>query len=424
MSKARYFAKTTALLMAVMLILSGCRGSVITDPDYESVVYRLDAGGADGSEPSSEESRADRETSSSSSGGKYVSSAASGTAAAEERTDTDKDGDKTKEIQKNVLIFSAMDSKITASKLMPTLAYVDGNKVMDTLFNCITVMPGQNFVYDTSNGGTLRPLTQNDWSSYINNYVFKSGCNLEAAEQATGVIKNLLELPDYKVGVYLSILYPVKSVTDWGTYNGKKLDFSSGNADRISGVKWMIDEQIRLFKEKNYKNIELLGFYYYKESCSDEDLGFLPAVTDYVRSRGYVTTWIPYFRAPGAMRWKEFGFDIATMQANYFPGSPNLPNNGGIERILQAATLAKQVGLNVEMELSGTDKTAITGLKEYMRGGIKYGFMNQYHAWWLGSGPMTVKTLAESGDVYTRSAYSEMYKFIKGTLQEADILIN
>src|SRR5690606_1295451 len=109
---------------------------------------------------------------------------------------------------------------------------------------------------------------------------------------------------------------PIKGTENWGSVDRVPLDFENED-DRVRAVKWYVDETIRRFKEKNFKYIELDGFYWIPESASSE-LPLMKRVVDYVHETGHKISWIPYNYAPGADKWKEAGFDIAYQQSNYF----------------------------------------------------------------------------------------------------------
>ena len=62
-------------------------------------------------------------------------------------------------------------------------------------------------------------------------------------------------------------------------------------------------------------------------------------------ARGLQVLWIPYFDAGGAAKWKEFGFDAAWQQPNYFfDGS--VPRS----RLDSAVRRADKAGMGLELE--------------------------------------------------------------------------
>lgn len=311
----------------------------------------------------------------------------------------------------------------TTEEFMPCTAYIVDNRVRDVMFEAFLFQPSPNFLYDGSaeNDG-MAELTKKDWLHYIHDFEFAEGVNVDALEEAVGETQKLLG-KSYKAGVYMSLFMPVKSVTNFGEVDGRSLDFSK-KEDRMAAVKWMVDEQIRQFNAKNYQNLEITGFYWFHESIDyrdDETLEVIKYATDYVRSLGYITIWAPFFASPAYDRWKEYGFDLATMQPNYFLyGSPN---GGGEERLTQAAAASKRCGIGVEIELEDVKEPSITVTKKYLRTGVEEGYMKGFNTFYISSGPKAVEQLYQAKKTYIRSLYDDMYKFIKNKSRAKDIVI-
>lgn len=325
---------------------------------------------------------------------------------------------------KNILLTYISDGKVSKEAFRASVGYIKNGKITDTLFESILLLPQPNFLYNygDSDGG-LAPHTKVVWQRYIDQMEF--GSSLDALNEAAGEVKAATGKKDYKVEVYMSLFPPVKSVTNFGEVNGKNLNFSVP-ADRLAAVKWMIDEQIAKFKAKNYQHLKIGGFYWFPESinvASEKDL--IQSVNDYIRSLNYQSMWIPYYKAEGFSDADTLKFDMAFMQANYFPGT-DAPNAGGIERIESAAMLTKRRGMGLCLELSSaTKEVAISGFKEYMKFGCNpdVGFMDRNAAYYMGGGAPLVQDLCESRNAYARSAYDELYQFIKDTLVKANVSI-
>ena len=77
--------------------------------------------------------------------------------------------------------------------------------------------------------------------------------NLGALTKAVEKTGDILGIPDYSVKVFLTILHTQVSYGDhpdkFGGFDGEELDMSK-LGDRIKAIKWCIDTQISLFKEK------------------------------------------------------------------------------------------------------------------------------------------------------------------------------
>jgi len=316
------------------------------------------------------------------------------------------------------------DGSITKTQFLSSVAYMEDGEIKDTLFKSFVFSPTPAFMYDyVSKDQGQRQFKKDDWLSFVYDYTFKPGKNMDALEEAVESVKTTLGLKDYKVQVYLSLLNPVTTVTDFGEVNGKNLDFSK-EADRLEAVKWLAQEQLKAFKSKNYKNIEVAGFFWFKEEIvMQKEAVLVKQVVDYIHSIGYLATWSPYFGAQGFDQNDKFGFDVVTMQANYYPDSANIPNNGPVSRLRQLAAYTEALGIGAEMEIGSSRPASVKGFKEYIAAGLEYGFSDKYHVWYLNGGPAQIYSLYHSRDAYVRSGYSDMYKYIKGTLKLSDVML-
>lgn len=430
-NKFKNLLKITSVVVAITLLSTGCTSTVPTGSDFEDVVYqmKLNTGSSE---------TVDTQSSVNENSSNENSSALNSTETEDENSKIEENQDEQTEEEKlqdptfvqnwpellnpngfninsvqNAIKFSCVGGKITPSTFLPSVAYLENGVARDVMFNGFAFTNSVNMV-----GGSL---TQKDWLNYIYSFEFREGFNVDALENAVGQVKTALEMPDYKAGVFLCLTAPEKSVTNWGEIDGKTLNFSESNEDRITALKWYVDEQIKAFNDRKYQNIELCGFYFYNESLGSDALNYLPEITDYVRSLKYITVWSPYYAAAGYDKWKDFGFDRAAMQANYFAGAESLPNAGGKERVTNAAAITASRGMGIEMEISGQNPNNVVGIKEYYRVGITTGFMYRWHTWWVMGDLKGIKNLYESKDPYVQSAYKEMYLFLNNRLQLADI---
>ena len=328
--------------------------------------------------------------------------------------------------EKHAMKTYIADGSISKTQFLSSVAYMEDGEIKDTFLKAFIFTPTPSFMYDyVSPYGGKRLNDKEDWLSYINDHNFKPGKNMDALEEAAGAVKEALGLKDYKVQVYFSLLYPVQGVTSFGVVNGKNLDFSK-EADRLEAVKWLADEQLRVFKSKNYKNIEVVGFNWFTEEIEmDKDAALVKGVTDYIRSLGYTSMWSPYFQAQGYNKNSQLGFDIVTMQANYYPDS-DIPGNGPKSRLTQLTAHMENYSLSgPEMEIGSSRPASVKGFKEYLAAGVEYGWMDGPHTtWYMNGGPQQVYQLYHSRDAYVQSGYSDMYKYVKGKLKLNEIVLN
>ena len=300
--------------------------------------------------------------------------------------------------------------KLTVEQLLPYVAYYDKQGEMkDTFFDAFLFLPFAAFPMRKPE------TTQALWHDYVNN-TFAKGYNTDALDFATGEAKSKLNKPEFKTKVFLSILYPFKTQKNFGDLygNGDNLDFSVYD-DRIKAIKWLINTQLGLFKERNYQNTELCGFYWFEEQILATDEGekeMIKWTTDYVRSLGFKTIWIPYFRASGYNSWRDYGIDFACMQPNYSFTKET-------EEVLYSnAKITKQYGMCVEMEIGGTSDEKIDKYNAYMRVGVEKGYMNSVHMYYQDGGPGVFYQAFISKNKKLNDVYHNTYKFAKHTLKQ------
>lgn len=309
-----------------------------------------------------------------------------------------------------LLAYFCLEGKEPINKdiFLPHVAYMENGEIKDTLFDSFLFLPYVAFLYDKYD---KRPLKKKDWQYYIDQQ-YLNGFNMDALEEAAAEVGEKLGIKDFKVSVFLSILYPVVSVNEFGEVNGKNLDFSLLE-DRKAGLKWLIDEQVKGFKAKNYKHITLNGFYWFTEEINYNDLQLMELLrytTDYVRDMGLITTWIPYFHATGFDDWRHLGFDMACYQPNY-AFHKEIPD----VRLFDAAATAKLLGMCIELESGGLEPWNIEKMKKYYAAGAVTGYMKDAaHMYYQGGVPGDFYYSYESDDEYVHSMYEDTYKFIKG----------
>ena len=169
----------------------------------------------------------------------------------------------------------------------------------------------------------------------------------DAAEQVLVRLAGQGYEPPYKRQVVFGLPNPAYGMKNWGVLHGKTLDFTDP-ADRIAAIVWYVDRIVSIWKKKNYRYLDLAGFYWTKEllnDCPDADDRVLTRVKAHLDSLGYSFSWIPYYGADGAADWRAHGFDVAYQQPNHF-FSTETPDWFLPESIRYAVTH----GLKMEME--------------------------------------------------------------------------
>lgn len=319
-----------------------------------------------------------------------------------------------------LLAYFCHESKEPISKdiFLPHVAYIENGEIKDTLFDGYLFLPYVAFLYE---GYKKRPLTKEKWQYYIDTQ-FIDGFNMDALDEAAKEVGEKLGMPDYKVSVYFSILYPVKEVREFGVIDGRNLDFSLLE-DRKAALKWLIDEQYARFNAKKYKHLDLKGYYWFTEEINYADnqlLELLRFTTDYVRTLGLITTWIPYFHASGYNDWKNLGFDVVCYQPNY-AFNQAVPDS----RLFDAAETAKLLGMCIELEVGGIQDWNIERIKKYYAAGAITGYMTDAaHMYYQDGVPGIYYRAYTSDDPKLHSVYNDTYRFIKGTFKADEIEFN
>ena len=135
---------------------------------------------------------------------------------------------------------------------------------------------------------------------------------------------------------------------NWGELDGKKLHPSNedaeGRADRVTIAKWFVDETLKRFSEKDYENLQLIGFYWQEENGRIwEENG--KSIADYIHSYNLDFYWVPWYEAYNNTKWKDYGFDKAWLQPNY-----HFDANATRQRLYDAYDKATANGMLLEME--------------------------------------------------------------------------
>lgn len=295
----------------------------------------------------------------------------------------------------------------TKDDYMHSVAYYKDGEITDMMFDSFVVTWIWHYV----------PSPTKDAIEDYFRKMFRKNLNMGALNAAVGDAKKALNRPNYKANVWIGYWESNKSIgTNFGEVNGKRLDLTT-QTDRDAATKWQIDEAIRLFNEQGYENLQIAGFHCISESydtTNDSTLATLQYFTKYVRSLGLKTNMGPYYNAPGWDKNELLGFDWNTLSPNYFKGTS--PNAGGIERLESVGQKVKDLNIGMAMELEAYDKVSVGVLKEYMKGGIDYNYMNVYHTWYMVNGSQGVEYIYNNEDPEIRSAYDEMYRYINRSL--------
>ncbi len=287
----------------------------------------------------------------------------------------------------------------TVEKLIPYLAYVDtdGN-ITDTMFDSFLFLNSGGY---PSGNKPSEGYTESD-IKWIVDDLFTENKNLLALEQAAGQVKDALDLEaDYKYGLTVALYMPY----------GESMDVQ----DKLAEVEKQIERFEEKYREYNFKNIELVGYYWFNEGVypEEDEPALVTEVSKLVHAKGVDFFWIPWFCASGVDAWQDHGFDIACMQPGYVFNEEVLDS-----RLEYAANTAKYYGMGIEIEIASAtfqNEKLYRRYLEYLAGGAKYGYMeNCVHMYYQEI--LCYYNAAKSGDEKVRLIYDYTYQFIKGTL--------
>lgn len=323
------------------------------------------------------------------------------------------------------LLYQNTDRYYTVDDLIPYLAYVDENgEQKDTMFDSFLFL----FIGDFPVGGGMAHQngTQAGWEWALED-AFKEGQNLQALEEAAGLVKENFGLPsDYKYKVSLSLYYPSLGVTNFGDVDGDGVNENFDKIeDRLKAMEWYIQKIKDTFEAENFENVELVGYYWFHEgieTADTESMELLNGISDLVHETGRDFFWIPYFTANGYNAWAEYGFDVAVMQPNYVFNLETPYSN-----VTNCANLTKLYGMGLEMEICSDALSNLNFFKKYMQyvaGGVEYGYMTDCIIMYY-QGVTDFRDACNSKTVMGRMVYDATYHFIKEDLQyKPDSLAN
>ena len=316
-------------------------------------------------------------------------------------------------------VFLAYHSKTddwSCESFMNVIGYTDREgKTVDTLFDGVLFLLSGGFPSngDGHTGGSNR-YNKSD-AEWLVKGLFADDKNIGSLETAAGKLKSELGLDDgYKIKYFLSLYTP--NSDDFGDVDGDGISENSSNntgMKKIAG--YLIDEFYKEMSAHKYDNIEFGGFYWYNEGITESLKPVVSYVTDKVHEKGGQVFWIPYYQAAGYLDWKDVGIDVACLQPNY-AFSADVPKS----RLTDAALLAKQYGMCVELEmdyLAGGLNTASTQRYfDYLVSGAELGYMTDaIHFYYIGLKKFDGEAYAS--DTGRRLMYDYTYQFIKGTLK-------
>ncbi len=265
----------------------------------------------------------------------------------------------------------------TADSLKPYV-YRERNGRFDWLFD------GFLFIdFLAPSGARLCPITNNrnanqrDWQELIDHY-FAEGTNIAALEQLLEQLEAQGHRPTRKRRVVITLPTPIAgslpkiiaASSFWGHVGERRIDFHNPS-DRVTAMQWYVDEVLRRWRAKQFKHLELAGFYWVFERAWSEHRS--ADISSYLHANDCALYWIPSW-PQGRTNWPVYGFDFVYQQPNYFFHRKPTP----LSRLEEACRFAEACGMTMEMEFNDSlfDKPEfLTYFDQYLEA------YHQHHVW-------------------------------------------
>lgn len=300
------------------------------------------------------------------------------------------------------LIYAGADTRPdwTLDEVMPYVIHTFSDGTKDWFFDAFLILEfhsgSTGIAYQ--NGLNGKPANKEEWDTMMRRQLIP----LASIDSAITLGKKTLGEPRLRHKVVMTIPAAIKKQTrPFGEIDGREMDFSK-DEDRIAAEKWAVKHLKKIFEEANFQNIDLEGIYWVEEGLYTNG-PIMPQVNDWIYRNCLRSYWIPYYpnNEQFALNWKNYGFDMAYLQPNYF-----FRRDVPYSRLEKTSEKAKKhgMGLEVEFESQGTSRVShsdpdsyydrlVAYLDEYENNGV---FDQAGVAWY--SGTKGFLDLARSND--------------------------
>lgn len=247
----------------------------------------------------------------------------------------------------------------TTADLQYYTSYMLNGKPVDRMFNGFVFngisVRDDHFLYPMY-AGFAQPATQVDWTAWIET-LFAPGKNLHAlASLVTSV----------PFDVWISIPYPYLNQKNFGQVEDKILDFAQ-EGDRFLAVSWWIEQFLNRWQQslQLVSKLNFRGFMWQRESVHNYDEKLVQSTNKYVRSKGVLSMWLPFYGSYGSLKLPELGFDIVAFHPNFL-GNTEFDYNW----IKQAAIFARQNQTGIQIVYGKGPFYNNTHLLDYLNLGL------------------------------------------------------
>jgi len=190
-----------------------------------------------------------------------------------------------------------------------------------------------------------KPLAKGqDWNAYLDSLFAPHG-RLQSLDSAVAMIA--ARAGPARGGFRVALMIPYSRPGADTVWVGRTSFVLVDPDGRRRAVEAYIDDVARRFAAARFQRLSFVGYYWLNEEIRTGDSVLVKQIADAVHSRRFKFLWIPYYTAPGASRWRTFGFDYAWLQPNYF-FHPEVP----LVRLDTAVSRARAWNLGIELEFN------------------------------------------------------------------------
>jgi hypothetical protein len=271
---------------------------------------------------------------------------------------------------KNVLLVYNDSVQATEDYLKPYVSFLDPRgKRIDTMFDSFVYLPS----IQLNQYQFLDSLNDTLWSKYLDKTIH----DLSALDREWGNRNLDLNRHD-RAHVYIAVPYPSQSAT---------LQTREQLVDRY------VQNAIEAFQQAQFRNLELTGFYWYRE-YAERGEPLVMQFTQTVHRYGLKAMWIPFHSYNQGTDYMELdvtndhsllGFDEVFEQPNYFFDPPYGSQN--LNRFFSIGWTGPLYKKAVEIEMSTALLNDTSGKhKQYLydtfHAGLQFGFLAGSKAWY------------------------------------------
>lgn len=319
----------------------------------------------------------------------------------------------------------------------------------DTLLVVMVPSSGNSLGADVNLGTTMcgegdfyavpspNPTRKSDWDEMLEALYGPTGY-LAACDHVLGQLTQRLGSPCHKRNIVIALPYPGINQTMFGSLEegGANLNFSvvgqtlqRATDQRLEAERWFVREAHERWTAANFKNLNFLGFYWMFEtvyrSWDIDDHYLLKELRRTINELGYKFLWIPFWSTYNVHlldNYSDYYFDLAFVQPNYM-------FYRAIQGVEEAAQVARTRGAGIELEYFvqlpepiQTKAERHHRFKEYLDGGVKYGYMTESVCAYFVGGVRSMLDLHKHPSPLERQTYEALCAFTKGTYRVGDYL--